>query len=76
MKVKLFTAQSEIDALIIKGSLENAGIRASIGPGERSLSLQAYSRGPNVSSDIFVEEDDLKRALEILTENKWLPDNK
>jgi len=76
MKIKLFTASSEIGASIIKGALENSGIEANIGPGINSLSLQSRNRGPNVPYDIFVEEDKLETALGILKESGWLAGTK
>lgn len=68
MRVKVFTASTEIEASIIRGALRNVEIEAWIGPGEGSLSLQARSRGPNVPHDIFVEDKDVTQALEVLKE--------
>ncbi len=76
MKIKLFTAPTEIDATIIKGVLENIDIKASIGPGEGSLSLSGRSHGPNVPYDIFVEDTKINDARAVLKESGWLSDIK
>jgi hypothetical protein len=76
MKIKLFTAPSEIDATIIKGALENIDIKASIGPGEGSLSPSGRSHGPNVPYDIFVDDAKINEARNVLKEGGWLSDVK
>ncbi len=70
MKTKVFTASTEIEASIIKGALENVGITSWISPGVGSLSLTARSRGPNAPHDVFVEEKDNDKAVEVLKEYK------
>ena len=74
MKIKLFTAPTEIDATIIKGVLENIDIKASIGPGMGSLSPSGRSHGPNVPYDIFVDDTKINEARAALKEGSWLSD--
>ncbi len=76
MKIKLFTAPTEIDATIIKGVLENIDIKASIGPGMGSLSPSGRSHGPNVPYDIFVDDTKINEARAVLKESGWLSDVK
>ncbi len=67
MKIHIHSAPSEMDASIIKGYLENAGILASISSGANSLSINSpVLRGPNASYGIFVEEEKVDEAKNIL----------
>ena len=67
MKIKISSESNELSATITKGLLEANGIKASIAPGDSSLGFNPkVSRGPNVTYSIFVEEEDLKIAKEIL----------
>lgn len=69
MKIKVYSAPSEVDASIIKGYLENVGILASIAPGSNNFSLSLHvSKGPNVAHEIFVEEDKVEAAKKVLAE--------
>ncbi len=68
-KIKIFTAQNEFEAMLLKGYLENNGIKASVAPGVSSLTFKQGSRGPNVGYDIFVNEDKAEKAIKLLKEN-------
>lgn len=70
--IKIFTTPSEMDASIIRGYLENGGIKASVAPGNNSLSIQGRSKGPNVPYDVFVPEDKVEEASKLLKENGWM----
>lgn len=76
MKIKLFTAPSEINASIIKGTLENVDIKTSIGPGEGSLNFNTGSKGPNAPYDVWAEDKDLEKARDVLKESGCLSDVK
>ncbi len=55
MKIQISSAPSEIEASIIKGYLEAAGIPATIAPDNNNFSLGANGyNGPNVTYVIFV----------------------
>jgi len=67
MKVKISSEKGEMNASITKGLLEASGIKASIAPGNDSLGLNPkVSRGPNATYSIFVEEENVNTAKEIL----------
>jgi hypothetical protein len=66
MRSKIFTAPSEIDALVIKAELESENIKASVAPGEGSLNYNSGSKGPNAPHDIWVENNDTQKAHEII----------
>jgi hypothetical protein len=69
MKIQISSAPSEIDASIIKGQLEAAGISATIVPDNNNFSLSLHvSRGPNVTYVIFVEEEKVEEAKKLLAE--------
>lgn len=70
--IKICIAPSEVDANIIKGLLESEGIDASAAPGEGSLTIQAWGKGPNVNYNIFVPELDLEKASNILREHGFI----
>jgi hypothetical protein len=54
--------------------LENVDIKASIGPGEGSLSPSGRSHGPNVPYDIFIDDTKINEARAVLKESGWLSD--
>ncbi|MGB8816254.1 MAG: hypothetical protein WCC74_03445 [Minisyncoccia bacterium] len=67
MKIVVYSSDNELDASITKGYLEANGILASIATGADSLGLNPrVLRGPNVPYSVFVEEDKLIEAKEIL----------
>jgi len=60
MSSHLVTASNEFEAEIIRERLAEAGIIAVV---ERNIGPRAYAGGHR---DVFVEEDDLERAREVL----------
>ena len=69
MKVKIYTAENEMDASITKGYLESFDVETFTAPGENSLGGNPkVNRGPNVGFDIFVEDDKSEEAIKILAE--------
>ena len=71
--IQIVTAAGEVNASIIKGLLESAGIKATYGPsGNISiLSSGGGSIGPNQPQNVFVEENNAEEAIELLKAN-WL----
>ncbi|MEN9621645.1 MAG: putative prokaryotic signal transducing protein [Candidatus Parcubacteria bacterium] len=66
--MKITSTSSEMDASVIKGLLESAGIGASIAPGNNSIpGSHPVLRGPNVGYSVFVEEDQVDKAKEIIS---------
>lgn len=71
MKVKIYTAENEIDASITKGYLESTDIPATIAPSNSSLGLNPQvNRGPVKSFDVFVEGDKAEEAKKLLEERE------
>lgn len=69
MKIQVYSAQGEVNASIIKGYLEDAGIPATITPDNNNFSLSLHvSKGPNVTYIIFVEEEKSEEAKKLLAE--------
>jgi hypothetical protein len=69
MKIQISSAPSEIDASIIKGYLDGAGIPATIAPDNNNFSLSLnVSKGPNVTYVIFVDEEKAEEAKKLLME--------
>ncbi len=69
MKIQISSAPSEIEASIIKGYLEAAGIPATIAPDNNNFSLGANGyNGPNVTYVIFVDEEKAEEAKKLLME--------
>lgn len=65
MKIKIFTAPTEIDASIVKGVLQNESVPSSVVPGERITNFTTGVR-PNAPHDVLVEDKDREKALEVL----------
>ncbi len=72
MKVKVYTAKSEIEASMVKDILLYHNVLAESAPGENSLNIlnNGASRGPNFPHDIFVDESDVVKATEIIKDNE------
>jgi hypothetical protein len=68
MRTQIYSASSEMEASIIRGYLENAGISATIAPGDNNFSLGLnVPKGPNVTHGIFVEENKIEEAKNLLS---------
>ena len=66
--IQIVTANGEVNASIIKGFLESAGIRATYGP-SGNISILASgggSIGPNQPQNVFVEEEKAEEAMSLL----------
>lgn len=70
MKTLIHTASSEIEATILKGALEGASIKAFIMPGNDTLNAHGAAKGPNTEYDVYVEEDQVAKAKEVLNSMK------
>jgi hypothetical protein len=68
MKIKIYTAPTEIEASIIKGVFDSVDIPASIFPAKENMTTVQLITGPNAPHDVFVEEDKIKEATSILKE--------
>jgi hypothetical protein len=67
--VKVFEAEEETEALVVKGLLETAGIESDLAP----LSLTQYAF-PNVGGTIIqVREEDASEALRLIADYKQTP---
>ncbi len=70
MRILVSLVKNEIEAAIIKGSLENSGIKSTTGPAGNLNTNPQYGGGsnPNVQYGVFVEEKDVAEAKKILDE--------
>ena len=68
--VQIVTTSSEINASIIKGFLESAGIKITYGPSGNISMLAAGggSMGPNQPQNVFVPKEKVEEALKLLKE--------
>ena len=66
MKVQVYIADSEMDASIVKGNLESAGIAASITSGNDNSNPYGAARGVFSSYLVYVEEDKFEEAKKLL----------
>lgn len=69
MKVKIFTAKTEIEAGIIKGVLDSAGIKSFVVSAKENMTTVHLITGPNVPHDIFVEDKMAEKAVAVLKDN-------
>ncbi|MDQ2177301.1 DUF2007 domain-containing protein [Marinifilum sp. D714] len=70
MKTKrLMTCESPIEANIIKGRLENEGIRCFVTNENFSNLMPHYNRILGSGAELMIDQDDYKKAVEILELN-------
>ena len=68
---KLFSAADPMEANLVRGLLEEAGIVANV-QGEALWSARGeLPFGPNTSPTVFVKDEDFERARDVISEYEW-----